>query len=590
MPVTRLPRENHPVSRKLISSATLQVLNRLRDAGYAAYMVGGGVRDILAGVTPKDFDVATDARPEQVRQIFGRQCRLVGRRFVIAHVVFGNEQVEVTTFRGGLTESHARDETGRILSDNVYGTLETDALRRDFTVNALYYDIRDFSLLDFAGGFDDMDRRQIRLIGDDAETRYREDPVRMLRAVRIASKLGFEIHPESAEPIPRLAHLLREVPAARLFDEVLKLLLSRDAVANWHGMRRYGLFTALFPMTARLIEANVVAERFVEAALAATADRLDQGLPVSPAFLYAAVLWPPVAARAFLLTQHEGRHPNDAMIQAGEEVLARQFGLVAIPKRFSLPMREIWMLQNRFDQRRGNRPRRTAEHPRFRAAFDFLCLRAAAGEGVAELATWWRQALGMDPVPDIDAPDEASDVTGEISASVPAIMAPEATPSVMAEEPKAPEPVDEDLHPVAGIGTAPGEESPAPTVLGESLETHLPPDGAEIVVPAASPDTAEASPNVAGESLPAVAVPAASAMPADPDMAVPPTDTPVSSAASDESAEEGDDEDEEDFPIPASDSEAGSNGRRRRRRGGRRRNGNGNGGGNGSGGGAPSTG
>lgn len=349
-------------------------------------MVGGGVRDLLAGLTPKDFDIATSAHPEQVKPLF-RSCRLIGRRFVICHVRFGQEIIEVTTFRGPIRDSHERDETGRILSDNEYGTLEEDAFRRDFTINALYYDIRDYSIVDYCGGLEDLQARRVRLIGD-PELRYREDPVRMLRAVRIANKLGFELDAASADPIPRLAPLLMEVPAARLFDEVLKVLQSPDAVANYEALGELGLFAQLFPESDALAEHDDLADDFIALALAGTAERMRQELPVSPAFLYAALLWPPVWRRCRELMEREGLHPNAAILQAGDEVLARAVLRVAIPKRFSLPMREIWQLQTRFEVK-GARGRRILTHPRFRAAYDFLLLRAACGEVDAGLAEHW---------------------------------------------------------------------------------------------------------------------------------------------------------------------------------------------------------
>jgi poly(A) polymerase len=387
----RIPRDQHCVSRKDISPGTLKVLYTLKDAGYEAYMVGGGVRDLLAGQTPKDFDIATSAHPEEVRKLF-RSCRLVGRRFMIAHVRMGDEIAEVTTFRGAITDSHERDETGRILSDNVYGTVETDAFRRDFTINALYYDIRDFSIVDFAGGVADLQRGVVRLIGD-PELRYREDPVRMLRAVRIATKLGFEIEEDTAYLIPRLAALLREIPPARLFDEILKLFLSRDAEANFDGLRRHGLFNHLFPMTDEAVDADPIAEDMVRIALSNTSDRIENGQAVTPAFLYGALLWAPYSMRVLQLQREQGHVPVVAQVQAGEEVLAAQQLRIAIPKRFSVPMREIWAMQSRFENRRPAPAKRLITHPRFRAAYDFLLLRGQAGEpGMAELADWWTRA------------------------------------------------------------------------------------------------------------------------------------------------------------------------------------------------------
>ena len=393
----RVPREEHPVSRSKISQGTLRVLYGLKDAGYEAYLVGGGVRDLLAGITPKDFDVATHATPEQVRRVF-RSCRLIGRRFVICHVRFGDEITEVATFRGAITDSHERDETGRILSDNEYGTLETDAWRRDFTINALYYDIRDYSIVDLVGGLEDLNRRQIRMIGE-PELRYREDPVRMLRAIRIANKLGFEIHKKTAEPIPKLAALLREIPPARLFDEVIKLLQTREAVANFDGLQKHGLLRHLLPQTEKALEQPGLRD-FVTRALANTADRLANDQSVSPAFLYAALLWPAVAREYQRLISGEGHHPNAAIEQASDAVLAKAQAHIAIPKRFSLPMREIWVMQPRLETSRGSRAQRLLTHPRFRAAYDFLLLRAASGEVAQTLADFWTQAQTGAVLPD----------------------------------------------------------------------------------------------------------------------------------------------------------------------------------------------
>jgi poly(A) polymerase len=415
----RISREQHPISRRNLTPGTLKVLYTLKDAGFEAYMVGGGVRDLLAGLEPKDFDIATSAHPEQIRRLF-RSCRLVGRRFMIAHVRFGDEVAEVTTFRGPITDSHERDETGRILSDNVYGTLEADAFRRDFTINALYYDIRDFSIVDFAGGVEDMRLRRLRLIGD-PELRYREDPVRMLRAVRIANKLKFDIDAASAEPIPRLAALLREIPPARLFDELLKIFLSRDAAANLDGLRRYGLFSHLLPLTEEALEADPASAALVQRALLNTTDRIIRSQPVTPAFLFAALLWPAYAKRVEQLSREQGHAPAIAQAQAAEEVIAHQQLRIAIPKRFSMPMREIWALQPRFINRSGGRAKRLLTHPRFRAAYDFLLLRAQSGEpGTAELADWWTQAQVADP------------------ASLPAIPESGQTENLTAAEPGAP--------------------------------------------------------------------------------------------------------------------------------------------------------
>ncbi|MGH8506580.1 MAG: polynucleotide adenylyltransferase PcnB [Stenotrophobium sp.] len=403
-----MPRAEHSISRSQISPGALKVLYTLKDAGYEAYLVGGGVRDLLAGLTPKDFDIATSAHPEQVKALF-RSCRLIGRRFVICHVRFGSEIIEVTTFRGPITDSHERDETGRILSDNEYGTLEQDAFRRDFSINALYYDIRDYSIVDYADGLGDLREGVVRLIGD-PEQRYREDPVRMLRAVRIAQKMGFTIDERSLAMIKSLGHLLCEIPAARLFDEILKVLQSKDAVNNFMQMQELGLFQHLFPQTEQALE-DARSYNFVISALLATAERLKRDATVSPAFLYAALLWPPVRSRMKQLMVKQGHHYNVASVQASEEILSHAVQRVAIPKRCSLPMREIWQLQPRFEIRKGGQARRLLTHPRFRAAYDFLLLRAQAGEAPQELADWWTKAQENQELPplgdDVPAVTEA---------------------------------------------------------------------------------------------------------------------------------------------------------------------------------------
>ena len=403
----RIPRQDHPVSRKQFSPAALKVLYGLRDAGFEAYVVGGAVRDILSGVEPKDFDIATNAHPDQIRQVF-RNCRLIGRRFMIAHVRYGHEIIEVTTFRGVITDSHERDETGRILSDNQYGSLESDAFRRDFTVNALYYDINDFSVVDYMGGADDVYNRVLRLIGD-PELRYREDPVRMLRAVRIANKLGFSIDDASAAPIPRLAPLLREIPPARLFDEVLKILMGPDAVANFTSLRAFGLFGHLFPQSEATLKRYPAMQGFVLRALENTSRRIAEDLPVTPAFLYAALLWPRVAERFVHLQAAEGHPLPVALAQAADETIAQACLHIAIPKRFSMPMREIWDLQPRFEQTKGAKAKRLLSHPRFRAAYDFLLLRAETGDADPVLAKFWTEAqVGVDLSALVD--DEAEEV------------------------------------------------------------------------------------------------------------------------------------------------------------------------------------
>jgi poly(A) polymerase len=368
------------------------VLYRLKSAGFAAHLVGGGVRDLLLGREPKDFDIATDARPEQVKEIF-RNSRLIGRRFRLAHVQFGREIIEVATFRAGHDDDQVGDgqqtDEGMLLRDNVYGTIEQDALRRDFSVNALYYNIADFSIIDYADGVRDLEQGVLRLLGD-PETRYREDPVRMLRAARFAAKLGFRIDPATEAPIPRLAGLLGEVPAARLFEEVLKLLLSGTAVGAFERLRQLGLFAELFPDTEQALqtEENDFPLTLVVQGLQNTDQRIGEDKPVTPAFLFAVLLWEPVRQRAAVLEPtHDS--PHQAMQAAASEIVARQVQRVALPRRFSTPMQEIWLLQHRFTNTRGKRPKRLLSHPRFRAAYDFLLLRAAAGEADPALADWW---------------------------------------------------------------------------------------------------------------------------------------------------------------------------------------------------------
>jgi poly(A) polymerase len=387
-----VPRPEHNISRASISEQALRVLYRLRQENFQAHLVGGGVRDLLLGHEPKDFDIATDATPEQVRQVF-RNCRLIGRRFRLAHVHFGRDIIEVATFRGGGSDDsedadrQVRD--GLIVRDNIYGTIEEDALRRDFTINALYYDIADFALIDYAGGLEDLRTGQLRLIGDPVQ-RYREDPVRMLRAVRFACKLGFSIEPATEQPLFELGHLLQDIPAARLFDELLKLFHSGYGLEVFEKLRHYGLFGHLFPATEACLarEDHDFPITFVSRGLTNTDKRLAEDKPVTPAFLYAILLWEPVRRRWEELVAH-GMASIEAILQASSEVCVDQQPLVAIPKRFSLPMREIWALQPRLEQRDGKRPYRLITHPRFRAAYDFLVLRAEAGEADSELADWW---------------------------------------------------------------------------------------------------------------------------------------------------------------------------------------------------------
>ena len=395
VPVLRvIPRDVHGVSRKQMSPNALRVLYRLREGGYGAYLVGGAVRDLLIGGHPKDFDVATDATPEQVKALF-RNCRLIGRRFRLAHVVYGREIIEVATFRangGDDGGDRQTDDGGRLLRDNIYGTIEEDAVRRDFTANALYYAIEDFSVRDYVGGYDDVKARLLRLIGE-PEARYREDPVRMLRAARLAAKLGFTIEPATAEPIPRLAPLLADAAPARLFEETLKLFLTGHAVASFMQLEAHGLLPVLLPETAKALASNSsgALRRMVLQGLRNTDARVANDEPVSPAFLYAVLLWP-AYCRALAQLQAQGMHAAEAQRRAADRVTLHQVERVALPRRFSLPMQEIWLLQPRFAQRQRKRVFRLLAHPRFRAAFDFLELRLAASDSHAEDVAFWREA------------------------------------------------------------------------------------------------------------------------------------------------------------------------------------------------------
>ncbi len=366
---------------------------RLKNAGFKGLLVGGGVRDLLLGREPKDFDVATDATPEQVEDLF-RNCRLIGRRFRLAHVRFGREIIETATFRGtgdgSESDDHSLNDEGRVLRDNVYGSLEEDAWRRDFTINALYYNIEDFSVIDYTNGMEDLRNGVIRLIGE-PEKRYREDSVRMIRAVRFAAKLGFRIHEQAEQALFEMGHLLQEVAPARLFDEVLKLLMSGVGVQTFELLRHYDLFRYLFPMTDEALaqEENTFPHILIARALSNTDARIAEGKPVTPAFLFAALLWDTARQRAEQIRQTEDLPASLALQRAAATVVSEQAGSTAVPKRFSLPMREIWSLQDRFSHRRGRRAKALLAHKRFRAAYDFMLLRVESGEAEQELADWW---------------------------------------------------------------------------------------------------------------------------------------------------------------------------------------------------------
>lgn len=410
-----IPRDQHTISRKDISPNALRVLYRLRESGFGAYLVGGAVRDLLVGGHPKDFDVATSATPEEVKALF-RNCRLIGRRFRLAHVVFGREIIEVATFRANIDDGSGDREldNGRLVRDNVYGTIEDDAIRRDFTCNALYYAIEDFSVRDYCGGFEDVQARLMKLIGD-PELRYQEDPVRMLRAVRLAAKLNFDIEAGTAEPIPRLAGLLSEAAPARLFEEILKLFLSGHGVASFEGLERYGLLGALFPESAAALKSNRsgALRAMVLEGLRNTDARVANDEPVSPAFLFALLLWP-AFCRTLMGLQAQGVQPEDAQRRAADRVTLHQLERVALPRRFSLPMQEIWLLQTRFSSRQRKRVCRTLSHPRFRAAFDFLVLRQFASADHAADVEFWREAQKSSGQELVDAIETAqADHAGE---------------------------------------------------------------------------------------------------------------------------------------------------------------------------------
>lgn len=397
-----IPRSEHNISRKQFSPNAIKVLYRLKDGGYDAYLVGGCIRDILLGIEPKDFDVVTNATPEEVKRLF-RNCRLIGRRFRLAHIVFGREVIEVATMRGHHQSSDSDDPTskaseqGQLLRDNVYGTIEEDAQRRDFSINALYYSVNDFGVRDFAGGIEAIKARRIELIGD-PETRYREDPVRMLRAVRFATKLDMEIAPATLNPISELAPLLGNIPPARLFEETLKLFLGGKAEANFLMLRELGLFKQLFPTLEEILEQDEsdFERRFVQQMFANTDARINNNKKVTPAFIYAALLWFPLRKRAALLEQ-QGVTEYDAFMQAISQVLSENAQRVAVPKRFTLGARDIWHIQQRLDRRSGQRAYRLSLQPKFKASYDFLLLRVESGESdQQQLADWWTEYLKQD--------------------------------------------------------------------------------------------------------------------------------------------------------------------------------------------------
>ncbi len=390
--------KRHGIRRKALSNGCRRTVDTLQQQGYEAYVVGGAIRDLLIGITPKDYDVATNATPEQVRQCF-RRSRIIGRRFQIVHVLMGAETIEVTTFRGHHdphdTGNKAQtDAQGRVLRDNVFGSQKDDAARRDFTVNALYFDPHSENIIDYHNGVADLQKKTLRMIGE-PKTRYREDPVRMLRAVRLAAKLDLRIDDTTRRPIGELAHLIENVPPSRLFDEMLKLLTSGHAVKCVERLRSEGLHHGLLPLLDVILE-QPLGERFVMLALENTDRRVRQGKPISPGFLFATLLWHQVLAHWQALLAQEKLARIPALFLAMDDVLDVQAEKLAITRRVAGDIKDIWALQPRFDQRSGKRPHALLEQPRLRAAYDFLLLRAESGEIEAELAQWWTDFMNGD--------------------------------------------------------------------------------------------------------------------------------------------------------------------------------------------------
>jgi poly(A) polymerase len=385
-----IPRSQHNISRKSISDAALKVLYRLSNSGHRACLVGGGVRDLLLGVHPKDFDVATDATPEEIRALF-KNSRIIGRRFRLVHIRFGRDIIEVATFRAHSEDSPKTelDTHGRILRDNTFGDIEEDAIRRDFTINALYYDIHDFSMLDYAGGLQDIEQRQLRLIGD-ATTRYQEDPVRMLRAIRFAAKLDFSIEASAADAIHECGRLLAVIPPARMFDEVVKLFHSGCARRVFELLREYKLLRYLVPALDEWLqeEPSELMLDFIDQALVNTDNRVNSGQPVSPGFIFAVLLWPVVLQQANQI-QSDRQRMIPALVQVGETVMKRQVRHISIPRRFSQMARDIWSSQPRFHRTQGKQAQRLLEFPVFRAAYDFMCIQAMVGLFPYHLSRWW---------------------------------------------------------------------------------------------------------------------------------------------------------------------------------------------------------
>jgi len=384
--------EEHGIDPKLLSPNAVRVTQTLQNEGFQAFVVGGAVRDLLLGVKPKDFDIATNATPEEVKKLF-RRAFIIGRRFQIVHVMFGQELLEVTTFRGKGADNAPKDEHGRVLRDNSFGPQHEDAERRDFTINAMYYDPATQTVLDYHGGMGDIRDKVLRIIGQ-PEARYREDPVRMLRVVRFAAKLQFTIEPATRAPIPVMAALIDNVPAARVFDEMLKLLLSGHALACLKELRSSGLHHGLLPLLDVVLE-QPIGMKFVTLALESTDARVKAGKGVSPGFLFASLLWHQVLEK-WTAYRTAGEAPIPALHLAADDVLDNQTENLALQRRIATDMRDIWAMQPRFERRNGKNPYKLLEHPRFRAGFDFLLLRCESGELDAELGNWWASFYGGD--------------------------------------------------------------------------------------------------------------------------------------------------------------------------------------------------
>ncbi len=385
----RIPFNEHQIDESKICHQARFVVETLIQANYQAYLVGGCVRDLVLGIEPKDFDVATDAHPEQIRALFDNS-RLIGRRFRIVHVVFKRNIIEVSTFRANASQSsqHSHKEhSGRIVRDNTFGTIEEDAMRRDFTINALYYDINKSEVLDYCSGYQDLLDKKIRMIGD-VTTRYREDPVRILRALRFRAKLDLIIEQHTEQPIKQLAPLLADIPAARLFDEVIKLFHSGYAVRCFEELKKYHLLSVLFPITEQAIKHKHSFSSIIHSALENTDSRIAQGKSVNPAFIFSILLWQPYL-QLLQQTIDQGTPYAEAAWSAGRAVVLDQSNITSIPKRFSIMICEIWKLQNRFKHKKGKRTLLLLQHPRFRAAYDFMCIRAQAGDTDNEDCTWW---------------------------------------------------------------------------------------------------------------------------------------------------------------------------------------------------------